>query len=266
MAACSNTTPFLTLLLHSVNSAVEKLIGTPIVRWHNMELPKPGLLRVDLLGETADGELIHIELQSTNDPFMALRMAEYAVHMYCVFKRLPRQIVIYVGHAEMKMASELIGPQLTFHYALIDINSLDSEPLLQSSLIADNLLAILTRLQDQRAAVRHILARIATLEPDEKRVALKQLLILAGLRKLGSTIATELQTMLIEEDIMDHDLFGPMIRQSRQEESLHIVRRQLKKRFGKLPPPIEQHMSQLPANERRSFPAPSRRSQCGRTF
>ena len=43
---------------------VERLVGAPVVRWHNVELPKVGQLRVDLLGETADGELIHIELQS----------------------------------------------------------------------------------------------------------------------------------------------------------------------------------------------------------
>lgn len=33
--------------------------------------------RADLLGESPDGTLIHLELQSTHDPRMVLRMAEY---------------------------------------------------------------------------------------------------------------------------------------------------------------------------------------------
>jgi len=246
-----------TLLLHARNSIIEQLTGAVIVHWHNVELPKVGQMRVDLLGETADGDLIHIELQSTNDPLMALRMAEYSLHIYRLFGRFPRQIVIYVGRAKMNMDSELVGPQHVCRYTLIDIRSLDSEPLLQSSWLADNIIAILTRLRDQRAAVRQILARIATLEGGEKEAAIAQLLILAGLRKLESTIRAELNTMPIEESIMDHAIIGPAIRQGLQQglqegkhqEILYIVRRQLEKRFGRLPLPVEQRLVQFPVDK-----------------
>ncbi len=64
---------------------------------------------------------------------------------------------------------------------------------------------------------------------------------LSGLRKLESTIRTELETMPIEEAIMDHEIIGPAIRQGlqqgKQEESLYMVRRLLEKRFGRLPLP-----------------------------
>jgi predicted transposase/invertase (TIGR01784 family) len=46
--------------------------------------------RLDLLGATADDSLVHIELQSTNDPEMALRMAEYSLRIYRQFKKFPR--------------------------------------------------------------------------------------------------------------------------------------------------------------------------------
>lgn len=121
-----------TLLLHARNSIIEKLTGTTIVRWHNVELPKVEQIRVDLLGETADGELIHIELQSTNDPFMALRMAEYSLRAYRLFGRFPFQIVMCVGRAAMNMASELVEPQHVCRYMLINVRSLDFELLLQS--------------------------------------------------------------------------------------------------------------------------------------
>jgi len=54
-------------------------IEAPIAPWLNVELPEVRNTRVDLLGETATGDLIHIELQSTNDPDMPLRMAEYCL-------------------------------------------------------------------------------------------------------------------------------------------------------------------------------------------
>lgn len=60
--------------------------------------------------------------------------------------------------------------------------------------------------------MRQILARIVTPEPGAKKAAIAQLLILAGLRKLEDTIRTELDTMPIEESIMEHAIIGPAIR------------------------------------------------------
>ena len=43
------------------------LSGVTIARWLDIELPKAQNLRMDLLGEDADGNLHHFELQSYND-------------------------------------------------------------------------------------------------------------------------------------------------------------------------------------------------------
>ena len=52
-----------------------------------------------MLGETAQGTLVHIELQSANHVRMALRMLEYSVAIYRKFHRFPEQVVLYVGNA-----------------------------------------------------------------------------------------------------------------------------------------------------------------------
>ncbi len=91
------------ILMRLPGSVLEELTGFAITRWHNAELPQVRNPRVDLLGETADGRLVHIELQKTNDPCMALRMAEYAWAIYKQFGRFPEQIVLYVGEAPMRM-------------------------------------------------------------------------------------------------------------------------------------------------------------------
>jgi len=83
---------------------LRQLTGVKVVRWLNVEMPQVQSSRVDLLGMTEEGELVHVELQSSNDPDMALRMAEYALRIYREFRVFPRQIVLYVGEAGMRMA------------------------------------------------------------------------------------------------------------------------------------------------------------------
>jgi predicted transposase YdaD len=58
------------LLQGSANSILEQITGIRVARWLNVELPEVQQTRVDLLSESADEkcDLIHLELQSTNDP------------------------------------------------------------------------------------------------------------------------------------------------------------------------------------------------------
>jgi hypothetical protein len=86
-----------------------------------VELPKVQNLRLDLLGETVDGDLVHLELQSGNDAAMPLRMIEYGLGVHRLLGRFPRQILLYVREAPLQMESELRGPDLSFRYRLIDI-------------------------------------------------------------------------------------------------------------------------------------------------
>jgi hypothetical protein len=70
---------------------------TAAAKWLDVELPKVQNLQLDLLGETVDGGLVHVELQSGNDAAMPLRMAEYCLGIFRLFGRFPRQVVLYVG-------------------------------------------------------------------------------------------------------------------------------------------------------------------------
>jgi hypothetical protein len=63
------------LLRGSAQLTIRELTGASVETWIDVELPKIQNLRVDLLGES-EGSLIHLELQSSNDSAMALRMAE----------------------------------------------------------------------------------------------------------------------------------------------------------------------------------------------
>jgi len=151
------------LLRGSAKLTMRELTGIPVEKWLDAELPKIQNLRVDLLGETGDGDLIHLELQSSNELVVPLRMAEYSLGIVRLFGRFPRQVLLYVGEAPLRMESELRGPDIWFRYRAIDIRTLDGDHLLESSEVGDNVIAILARLRDHKEAVRRIVQRIAGL-------------------------------------------------------------------------------------------------------
>ena len=234
-------------------SALRALTGFAIERWHNVELPEVRNLRADMIGETADGSLVQLELQSTNDADMALRMAEYALAVYRRFRKFPEQIVLYVGGSPLAMPAVLAGHSLEFRCRVVDIRELDGEALLESGNPEENVIAVLMRLGDRRAAVRRILGRIAESEPAQRDITLHEFIILAGLRHLREIIQEETKTMPILDDIMDHDILGPAIRQGRAEGRVEgeqaLFIRLAEKRFGPVPAWARQRLEAMSASE-----------------
>jgi hypothetical protein len=176
-------------------------------------------------------------------------MAEYALTLYRRFRQFPQQVVLYVGEAPLRMRESIAGSAISFRCRVVDIRQLDGEPLLDSANLEDNLLAVLMRLTDEREAVRKILHRIAGSDPSRRDVAVRELTILAGLRHLGAIIERETKTMPILDDIMDHDLLGPILRRGRQEGEQTIVMRLIEKRFGPVPAWARQRLEAMSAPE-----------------
>src|SRR5438876_3242043 len=149
-----------TLFQASCLRLLESLTNAPVREWINVEIPSARMNKLDLVAWLTDGRLYHLELQSGNDPEMAQRMLDYYLLLWKRYGVAPVQQLLYVGRRPLAMSGEIRHDKLTFHYPIIDMRELDSEIFLQSPTIADNLLAILCRLNDERSAVRRILARI----------------------------------------------------------------------------------------------------------
>jgi hypothetical protein len=232
---------------------MRELTGTRVTKWLDVELPKVQNLRLDLLGETIDGGLIHVELQSGNDSAMPLRMAEYCLGIFRLFGRFPQQVVLYVGKARPHIKCKLHGPDLLFQYRLIDIRTLDGDRLLESDDVGDNVIAILARLRDHKVVVRKVVERIAGLAMAARETALAQLMILAGLRHLSKAVEQETRKMPIDLDIRDHEVLGPLIKEAEQKAEQKgertILRRQIQKRFGALPGWAGERLAALSASE-----------------
>ena len=244
------------LLRGSAKLVLDELAGTAIARWLNVELPEVVNRRVDLLGETADDTLIQIELQSSADNTIALRMAEYSLAIYRLLlprKKFPRQIVLYVGEAPLKMEDKLVGPDLEFRYHLVDVRDLDGERLRQSPQMGDNVIAILTSLRDQREALHGILDKLSDLEVDAREFYLRALLTLAGLRGLEEAVEEEARKMPLLNDILDNRVLGREFKrgleQGVQQGELTVLRRQIEERFGPIPKWADDRLTALLAAE-----------------
>lgn len=255
------------LLTDSENSIFEKITGARRGRWLNVELPNVTQTRVDLLFETLDvpRRLIAMELQSTNDALLPLRMAEYSLRVLRLHKQFPEQYVLYVGSDPLNMPSALNGPDHVCRYKMVDIRAWDAETLANSPFAADSVLAILADSSGRRETIRRILERIAKLgKGPELDAAFSRLLILAGIRKLGEIVKQEAKTMPILDDIMDHDVIGPAIRQgiaqgleqgrrevlqakeeARHQEALIFLHRLIKARFGSISSAHEEQIAKL---------------------
>jgi hypothetical protein len=137
------------------------------------------------------------------------------------------------------MARELIGPDLSFRYRLIDIRELDGDRLLDSEEVGDNVIAILARLRDDRAAVRRIVQRIAGIPAAGRQPAMSQLLILAGLRKLEEAVEQETRQMPIYIDILENKVLGREFKRGERT----LLRGQIEKRFGALPAWVDERLA-----------------------
>ena len=151
------------------------------------------------------------------------------------------------------MKDRVDGPDFSVRFHMVDVRDLDGERLLASENLGDNVLVVLTRLGGKPKVVPRILERIAAGQPGERDQAFAEFCIIAGLRKLIGTVKQEAGKMPILNDIMDNEIIGPLIRkglaqgrvEGRVEGQLEMLRGQIGKRFGRIPPAVEQRLADL---------------------
>ncbi len=114
---------------------------------------------------------------------------------------------------------------------------MDSERLLESQAIGDNVIAVLARLRDARDAVRRIVASCSELSAPERAEALERLFVLAGLRQME----------VLVEDLGADKVLGPVYRkgldEGMQQGEILVLRRLVAKRFGLLPEWADQRLA-----------------------
>jgi predicted transposase YdaD len=217
--------------------------GLPVVEFLNVELPSVQERRLDLVLLLANETLLHIELQSSNDRDMGLRMLEYYVLLWRRYRKPLKQVVVYVGQPRMRMIESLEMEALRFSFALRDIREWRAKDLLSSSMFGDQVLAILGGTDDPRTVIRGVLERISKMVPERRERALRYMLNLAGLRKFGIILEEEVARMGVTVDWSQYTAVREMVTRGKAEgkaegevrgvrDALLMV---LEKRFGPIP-------------------------------
>ena len=211
--------------------------GVAIQAFLNVELPRVQQRRVDLVLSLRDGTILHIELQSTADRFMAYRMLEYWTLIKRRFGRPLRQVVLYVGTAKPAITNRLEEDELRFGYGVMDIREIEADALLTTGNHGDLALAVLAGGGGVR--LREILRQAASVKGSRRDRLAAQILILSGLRGIAGKVEWELKHMGVVIDITKNPVLmrwrREAITEGRAEGMSRVLRELIDTKFG--PPP-----------------------------
>ncbi|WP_040335062.1 hypothetical protein [Candidatus Magnetobacterium casense] len=183
------------------------LTGYDTGKFIDIQFPDIQIREVDILIELPDGNIAHIEMQSSNDSDMLGRMYLYSGFIYNQYKKLPLQIVLYIGNKPLNMKSSMKFKRIKYSYELIDARTLDGNQLIDSDDPDDIILAILCRFDDADVTIKRILAKLYRLQPRKRENYIRKFLYLAGLRNLAAKVKQEVLNMPITIDLDEYEFF-----------------------------------------------------------
>ncbi len=177
-------------------------------RFLDVKLPKLFEREADLIVEHK-GEIYHLEMQSTDDPKMGLRMLYYHLLILENYGKIPHQAVVYVGEKPLKRMSPIVETStLRFEYRLIDLNKVDCSLLLNSPEPSDWVLSILCRMENENRTLKELLTKFLSLPHSKREKYLNYLLHIAGLRpKRLNLLRREVEKMPLVIDLRKHPLY-----------------------------------------------------------
>ncbi|MBF0343803.1 MAG: hypothetical protein HQL06_06185 [Nitrospirae bacterium] len=183
------------------------LTGYETGKFLDIQFPDVKLREPDLLVEVEDGNIVHIEIQSTEDKSITKRMYEYSALINSQFDRLPLQTLLYIGDKEISAIDSLTSRDVHYSYRYLDMKKIDCCELMQSDKPEDLVLAILCKTDNVDGTIKTIVGRISVLPPKEARDYCLKLLYLSNLKKLYNKVKREVDNMPITFDIRESEMF-----------------------------------------------------------
>jgi len=228
-------------LLQDIPTTFVKLLtGKNASKMLDSRFPNVEEKEADLIVELEDGEIYHIEVQSTNDLNMPQRMLYYALAIQKTHKKFPKQLVIYVGEKEIEIENSLEFNNNYFSYEVKNIKDIDCKPLIESDNINDNILSILCNIKDAEKLFFKLKSKLLKLTQKQRETYIRKMLYLLRLRpKLNDEFhrlkAKELdmpfviektKDPLYKEGLYDGEKKGKI--EGREEEKNEIIKRGIK--------------------------------------
>ncbi len=165
--------------------------------------------------------VLHCEIQAGNDKQMLSRMLLYYGFLYHQKRQPIRQFVVYVGRERVQMAYVLRAENLDFSYRLVDLQTFPYQTFLASDRTEEVVLAVLADFAGEPEALvaEKIIARLETLSQGKLELSqrTRQLVRLATLRHLSTTILNVAQQMALDIDITEDALYQLGIQKGKEQ-------------------------------------------------
>jgi predicted transposase YdaD len=136
-------------------------------------------------------QILHFEIQNSNDKDMIFRMLRYYVDIKNIYKTLPvNQYLIYIGKEKFNMQNKLNCDKINYEYEVIDFKKIDCEYFLKSDSPDGVILAILCDFKDKEPieVVSEIIKRLKRLDEFRYKKYLMSLEILSENRNLQNLV------------------------------------------------------------------------------
>ncbi len=151
--------------------------------------------------------LLHLEFQTADQDGMVFRMQEYFVLLRRKFNLPVRQFVLYLGSRPARMPTQLPPEEVFVGFELCSLHQYDYRQPFASIVPEEVLLAVLGNFgrEEAEVVISQIIRRLMEISGTQNalRKYLRQLLVLARLRKLSIVVEKQLHHMPIEYDIRE---------------------------------------------------------------
>ena len=193
---------------------------------------EPDFLKI-IIDQNGKKWILHLEFQTTNDPKMIYRMAEYGAILQRKYEIPVRQVVIYLGSEKPKMRTELTEEEQIKGFELKDIRDFSTQSTLNSEIPEEIILSILTDYEkaDIDKVIDEIIYKLQQVSKSESelRKSIKQLIVLSRLRKLEVKVKQKVNDMPITYDIKTDGLY----KEGREEGLLEGIEKGIQKGIEK---------------------------------
>jgi len=161
---------------------------------------------------------------------MARRKAEYYLGFWRLLDEHVEQVLLFASQRPLTMSPVFETPSMRHQFRILDLKTLDGEPLLASEDWGDNVLALLTAVEQERVLQR-VEAQIRKLKGEEQQNAASLFVIISGIMGIAKDVARRIHMI----DIMQNEVIGPAIRKGIAQGKTQLLSQLLTTKFGPLP-------------------------------
>ena len=129
-------------------------------------------------------QILHLEIQNSNDKTMTKRMLRYYTEIKMRFDNLEiKQYIIYIGKAKLSMSDTIVDKNLNYRYTIVDMHTIDCDELIKLDTPDALVLSILCDFKgrDELEVLLHITKRLTELTKDDEYRLSKYMLMLETL-------------------------------------------------------------------------------------